>query len=114
MKKKEKPTPEAANPNLTEEEKRLRAEQKKRADRKKRKKIIKTLVILLIVLAIAGFAVWKFFQIKNAEKQASNLTTYTVSRRTIEQVLSATGTLKPVNSYTVSALVKGDILSAHF
>ena len=70
---------------LTEEEKQLRAEQRKRAARKKRKKIIKTLIIVLILVAIAAFALWKFFDIKQREEAANTLVTYTVERRTITE-----------------------------
>lgn len=99
---------------LTEEEKKLREEQRKRAARKKRKKLIKTMIILLIIIGIIGYAVWRFFDIKRQEKAANTLVTYTVERRTITEKLSATGTLQPVDSYTVTAKVRGDIVAAYF
>jgi len=37
-----------------------------------------------------------------------------VARRTISSTLEGTGTVQPVNSYTVKALVTGDVLSAPF
>lgn len=114
MKKNAKNTAPENNQNLTEEEIRLRAEQRKRAARKKRKKLIKTLIVVLVIAVIAAIVVWRFINIKKAEQQAESLTTYTVSRRTIEEVLSATGTLQANDSYTVSANVKGDILEAPF
>ena len=58
---------------LTEEEKRVRAEQRKRAAKKKRKKIIKTLIVVFIILAIVGFALWKFFDLKRREEAANTL-----------------------------------------
>ena len=99
---------------LTEEEKKLREEQRKRAARKKRKKIIKTLIIIFIIFAVLAFAVWKFWQIKQNEKEAANLTVYTVARRTITEKLSATGTLQPADSYTVTSKVRGDIINCFF
>ena len=99
---------------LTEEEKRVRAEQRKRAAKKKRKKLIKTLIVVFIILAIVGFALWKFFDLKRREEAANTLVTYTVERRTITERLSATGTLQPVDSYTVTSKVKGDIISCSF
>lgn len=105
---------EKLDTGLTDEEIRIRAEQRRRANRKKRKKLLKSLVIVIIVLAIAGLAFSRYLKIKEAEKQAGSLNTYTVSRRDIEEVLSATGTLMPADEYTVSASVRGDILSAPF
>ncbi len=99
---------------LTEEEKRVREEQRKRAARKKRKKLIKVGIVLLIILGIIGFVVWKFIEIKHSEEAANTLVTYTVERRTITEKLSATGTLQPVDSYTVTAKVRGDITAAYF
>lgn len=99
---------------LTEEEKRLRTEQRKRAAKKKRKKIIKTLIIILIILSIVAFALWKFIDIKRREQAANTLVTYTVDRRTITEKLSATGTLQPVDSYTVISKVRGDIIASSF
>jgi len=113
-KKSKKAKKEDKDAGLTEEEKRLREEQRKRAARKKRKKLIKTGIILLIILGVIGFIVWKFIDIKRREEAANTLVTYTVERRTITEKLSATGTLQPVDSYTVTAKVRGDIIAAYF
>ncbi len=112
MKKDELKVPE--NENLTDEEIKKRELQRQRANKKKRKKMIKSAIVIAIVALIAVFAFSRYLAIKNAEKQAEMLTTYTVSRRDIQQVLSGTGTLMPADSYTVSASVRGDILSAPF
>lgn len=105
---------ELLNAGLTDEEIRIRAEQRRRATRKKRKKLLKSLIIVIIILLIAGLVFSRYLKLKEAEKQAGSLNTYTVSRRDIEEVLSATGTLMPADEYTVSASVRGDILSAPF
>lgn len=105
---------EEADKNLTEEEKKLREEQRKRAARKKRKKRIKALIIILVIALVLGFVFLQFLKIRQQQKAANNLTTYTVERRTITEKLSATGTLKPADSYTVTSKVKGDILFASF
>lgn len=114
MKKFSSKTAKEQDTELTAEELKLRAEQRKRATRKKRKKLVKTLAVLLVIALVIGFAVWKFFDLKRREVAASNLTTYTVTRRTITEKLSATGTLKPADSYTITSKVKGDILEAYF
>ncbi len=105
---------EMLDAGLTDEEIRIRAEQRHRAARKKRKKMFKSLVIVVIILVIAGLVFSRYLKLKEAEKQAESLNTYTVSRRDIEEVLSATGTLMPADEYTVSASVRGDILAAPF
>ena len=114
MKEKKTTAPEAGTQNLTEEELRLREEQRKRAKKKKRKQLVKTMFVVLIFVIIAAIVLVWFLRIKKAEKVAESLTTYTVSRRTIEEVLSATGTLQPADSYTVSARAQGDILECRF
>ncbi len=113
-KAKEKQSKKDKDEGLTEEEKKLREEQRKRAARKKRKKLIKMLIVVLILLAIIGFVFLKFLEIRRREQAANNLVTYTVERRTITETLSATGTLQPADSYTVTSKVRGDIIAAYF
>lgn len=112
--KKAKNKNENTDKNLTEEEKKLREEQRKRAAKKKRKKRIKALIIILVIALVLGFVFLQFLKMRQQQKAADNLTTYTVERRTITEKLSATGTLKPADSYTVTSKVKGDILVAAF
>lgn len=113
-KKKKKKKDFDSESTLTAEEKKLRAEQRKRAAKKKRKKRIKMLIIVLVILAALAIVLWRFIKIRQSQEAANTLTTYTVSTRTITEKLSATGTLQPADSYTVTAKVKGDVLEARF
>lgn len=63
------------------------------------------LIIVLILLAAAGFGGWKYFQ-KEGDKKPVFVTT-TVSRGAISQVVTATGTLQPVTSIEVGSQVSG-------
>lgn len=86
------------------------------AIKRKRKKLRKLLtwLIVLIVLATAGIFVWNKYFKKSAKETETGRTTYTVERRDITVSLPGTGAVEPVNSYTVSGLVKGEILEAPF
>ena len=88
---------------------------KKNKKRKMLKKIFKTIIIVLIILAVGLFVAGKFglFAKKNSNSQ-TNLTTYTVSTRSITQVLTSTGTIEPKNQYTINALVSGEIIGDYF
>lgn len=76
----------------------------------KKKKIIAIVVIIVIIAAAVkscGFG----------EKTAENTSTYTFDtavRTSIIESLSGTGTLEPADKYTVTTLLKGDILSDSF
>ncbi len=70
------------------------------------------LVVVVVVVAIAAFA-----NNLNQSKKVDVAPEYTqasVTRRTISQTLSTTGTLSAANSYTVRSLVEGDILTSNF
>lgn len=76
---------------------------------KKRRMLILLLIVVVIVLALVlrGFG----------KKKSSSEVTYTtaaVETRDISESLSGSGTLEPANSYTVTTLVEGDVLSADF
>lgn len=62
-------------------------------------------LIILIVLAAAGFGAWKYFQQEGDKKPVYSTTT--VTRGTISQVVTATGTLQPVTSIEVGSQVSG-------
>lgn len=84
------------------------------APKKKKKKISKKIVIpVVLVLAVAVF----FFVRGSKAKKNVAVSTYTtvpVERRSITQALTGSGTLLPANSYTVTSLVQGEILSSPF
>lgn len=79
------------------------------------KKWIKWLILIAVLAIAVVFAVW-YFRGSNSSQAAANVSYITapVERRTIISSLSGSGTLQPANSYTVTTLVEGDILSDTF
>lgn len=80
------------------------------------KKLVKWLVLAAVLAAAAVFAV-QYFGGGSTSSQAAAVGGYVtapVERRTIVSSLSGNGTLQPANSYTVTTLVQGDILSDTF
>ena len=65
-------------------------------------------VLLVVVIALRNASTAKTAEVAPEYTQAS------VTRRTISQTLSTTGTLNAANSYTVKTLVQGEILSSDF
>ncbi len=63
------------------------------------------LIILLVVLAGAGFGLWRYFHAEGSAKPV--FTTTTVGRGTLSQVVTATGTLQPVTSIEIGSQVSG-------
>jgi len=91
---------------------------KKSFGNKRRKKILKIIIgIIIVLIVIVGiglkFGLFERFAGKNLLQEES-LTTYTVSRRTITQSLTSSGTLEPNDSYTITPLVSGEILADFF
>ena len=89
----------------------LAVPQKKKRLGKKGKWIIA--IVLVVVLLIAGLTVLR----RMAGRQAMAEVTYqeaAVEVRDITNSLTGSGTLQPANSYTVTTLVSGEILSDHF
>ena len=97
--------------NLTESERKLRAEQRRRAARKKRKQTIKSVLIALVVLAVVAFFVLQYFM-SNVAVKALPQDVYVVGTRSITSVLTGSGSLTPVKTYNVAATVTGDVISA--
>lgn len=97
--------------NLTESERQLRADQRKRAARKKRKQLIKSIVIALVVLCVVGFFAWQYIM-NNSTVNAAPQDVYVAGRRSITSVLTGSGSVQPVKTYNVAATVTGDIVSA--
>ena len=87
------------------------------APAKKKKKRKKWPFILLAVVVVL-LAVWWVFLRQSPKKAAaqssSAYTTAQVQVRSIVKSLSGSGTLKPANSYTVTTLIEGNILTADF
>lgn len=84
----------------------------KRAGGNGKKKWKKWVALLLVLAVIASVVVWKKSKSKDTTQQ-----TYTeeaVSYQDIKDSLSASGTLEPANSYTVTTLSGGEVQSADF
>jgi len=86
-----------------------------RAPKMKKPKKKRTIIIICIVVIIAVILGLKSCN-GSKGKAASNATytTSTVVKSDISSTLNGTGTLKPANSYDVTALATGKILSADF
>jgi len=84
---------------------------KKRANKKKISKII----IIVLVLAALGSLVYRFMSSSKSTKVSGiSYSAATAKTMDISQTLSSSGTLKAANSYSVTSLVYGEILSADF
>lgn len=79
---------------------------------KKRKKKIIVFSVLAVALIAAVIVLPKMMKTKQAS--ASAYTEETVTRHTIVSSLTGSGTLEPADSYTVTSLLQGEILSAGF
>lgn len=76
----------------------------------------KKVVIVILLLIMAGFAIWWFVS-RQDNPQNTETPAYRyqlVERSSIISTLEGVGTVQPVNSYTVKALVTGDVLNAPF
>ena len=81
--------------------------------KKPTKKLIKWAIIALVILLVAGIAASKLL----GGRKAAPTVTYqeaTAEMRDITNALTGSGTLQPADSYTVTTLVSGEILSDHF
>ncbi|MBQ7624474.1 MAG: HlyD family efflux transporter periplasmic adaptor subunit [Clostridia bacterium] len=84
--------------------------------KKSRKKLTVIIIIVVVVLALAA-AAYFFILPKKGSKNAAASVTYTeekTSRHNISRELTGSGTLQPADSYTVTTLVEGEILTAEF
>ena len=82
----------------------------------RRKGWVKKLVALALVCAIAGGGAWYFLGgDQNAAAAAGTAyTTAEVTRRTITSTITGSGTLQAADSYSVTTLLEGTILTADF
>ncbi len=80
---------------------------------KKRRRGWIVVVAILLVLVAVFFAARALRQ-QRLSTDAGAYTTYTVQRNDITVTLSGSGTLQPADSYTITSLISGDILSAPF
>lgn len=77
-------------------------------------KIIKIIVIFVVIVAVLVLV----YQVSNGTKQtgagASAQKTATVERRSITSELSSSGTIAPKDTYSITSLASGDVLTADF
>lgn len=92
-------------------------ERARRGDKKiNRKKLVVIVLaaLLLVALLLKLSPLGSFLGGDGNSVVNEEYVKYTVSKRTITNSLTGTGTLQPYDSYTVTATVTGDILSADF
>lgn len=77
-------------------------------------KIIKIIVMFVVIVAVLVLV----YQVSNGTKQtgagASAQKTATVERRSITSELSSSGTIAPKDTYSITSLASGDVLTADF
>ncbi len=72
-------------------------------------------IILAIVLILAIIAGILFYRGKQSSGKASeSIKTSVVTKQTISSTLSASGTISPKDSYSITSMVDGEVLSADF
>ena len=84
--------------------------------RRRRKLPVKRLIALAVVLALTGGGGWYFLggSHNTAEAADASYTTEEVSRRDITATIAGSGTLEAADSYSVTTLLEGAILTADF
>ncbi len=82
--------------------------------KKKRRKMIAALLVVVIAGCGGGFAYLRSRQAAAAASAASEQRTATVERRSISSELSSSGTLSPKDTYEITSLVEGEVISADF
>lgn len=87
---------------------------KKLIHKMKWKKVIKFIILVLVIAGIGIFAYHHFFAKKIAVETSTTGTAQKVETRTIQNVLSGSGTVQPLNTYDVTTLVEGKVIAADF
>ncbi len=81
----------------------------------RRKKLIKIIIILIIVAVVVIIGYQKFIAGKVRKSDSENtVQTAKVETRDIQNVLTSSGTIQPLNTYDVKTLVEGEVISAEF
>lgn len=88
----------------------------KKKEKGTEKKPVKRLVLgAVLLVAVAGGAVFVYQKkAASSSKKETSVRTGTVTRQTIQQSLSSSGTISPKNSYTITSMVEGKVISADF
>lgn len=86
-----------------------------KSKKKRRWKKIRRFVVIGVILAVSGGLLLRYFVLDQSAAAVGTTYQYVaVERRDIYQTLSGTGTLQPIETYTVDTLVSGEILEAPF
>ncbi|WP_124068290.1 HlyD family efflux transporter periplasmic adaptor subunit [Clostridium sp. E02] len=86
---------------------------KKKTNRKKGKKVL--IILIIILVALAGiFAAFNFEKSKKASSESKSVRTATVTKRDITSELSSSGTISPKDTYDITSLVEGEVVTADF
>ncbi len=104
-------------PAVSAVDKKTETNNQKKSEKVNKKKTItiSVVVIALLLFVVLGIGPVRTLIFKGpGQTQEQEYVQYTVARRTITNSLTGTGTLEPYDSYTVTATVTGDILSAEF
>lgn len=90
----------------------------KRAKRKRNAKGGKwiVLIVLALVAVIGGALFWQNYSRKarRASADAEKANTATVTKGTLTSELSSSGTISPKNTYNITSLVEGEVITADF
>ncbi len=79
------------------------------------KKVIIWVVILIVLLIGAQIIIQRMkSQLNNKLQEQVEINTASVEIRDIQNVLSSSGTISPLNTYEVTTLVQGEIIAANF
>ena len=86
----------------------------KRRGRKGGKGVKIIVALLLVAAALMGFMAYRNSRAKQAAATAKTQNTASVERRDITSELSSSGTLAAKDTYSITSLVEGEVLSANF
>lgn len=91
----------------------LFSKEKGKKGRKKGKKLLVILIAVLVCLAAAA-AVYGAKKSKEASAEAKTVKTAKVTKQDITSQLSSSGTISPKDTYDITSLVEGEVVSADF
>ena len=96
------------------EESRTLSGKGKQRGRKGGKGVKIIVALLLVAAALIGFMAYRNSKAKQAAATAKTQNTASVERRNITSELSSSGTLAAKDTYSITSLVEGEVLSANF
>ena len=67
--------------------------------------------VAVLIIAIAAFGGWKWYQGKQTKEEQAKVETVKVGKMDLKSIVSATGTLRPVDSVEVSSKITARISS---